>query len=87
MVFDRNKAAIYSIYNRALRQNPALQGKVVLKITITPGGRVSACQVISSELGAPALERKIVMRVRLFDFGAKNVETMVVTYPIEFLPS
>ena len=87
LVFDRNKAAIYSIYNRALRQNPALQGKVVLKITITPGGRVSACQVISSELGAPALERKIVMRVRLFDFGAKNVETMVVTYPIEFLPS
>lgn len=87
LVFDRNKAAIYSIYNRALRENPALQGKVVLKITITSSGRVSACQVISTELDAPALERKIVMRVRLFDFGAKDVETMVVTYPIEFLPS
>lgn len=87
LVFDRNKAAIYSIYNRALRESPALQGKVVLKITITPAGRVSACQVISTELDAPALERKIVMRVRLFDFGAKDVETMVVTYPIEFLPS
>jgi protein TonB len=87
LVFDRNKAAIYSIYNRALRENPALQGKVVLKITITPGGRVSACQLISTELDSPVLERKIIMRVRLFDFGAKNVETMVVTYPIEFLPS
>lgn len=87
LVFDRNKAAIYSIYNRALRENPALQGKVVLRITITSSGKVSACEVISTELEAPALERKIVMRVRLFDFGAKDVETMVVTYPIEFLPS
>lgn len=87
LVFDKNKAAIYSIYNRALRENPALQGKVVLKITITPDGRVSGCQLISTELDAPALERKIIMRVRLFDFGAKDVETMVVTYPIEFLPS
>lgn len=87
LVFDKNKAAIYSIYNRALRENPALQGKVVLKITITPAGRVSTCQLVSTELDAPALERKIIMRVRLFDFGAKDVETMVVTYPIEFLPS
>jgi outer membrane biosynthesis protein TonB len=87
LVFDRNKAAIYSIYNRALRENPALQGKVVLKITITPAGRVSACELISTELESPGLERKIIMRVRLFDFGAKDVETMVVTYPIEFLPS
>ena len=87
LVFDKNKAAIYSIYNRALRENPALQGKVVLKITITPDGRVSTCQLVSTELDAPALERKIIMRVRLFDFGAKDVETMVVTYPIEFLPS
>ncbi len=87
LVFDRNKAAIYSIYNRALRENPALQGKIVLKITITPDGRVSTCQLVSTELDAPELERKIIMRVRLFDFGAKDVETMVVTYPIEFLPS
>ena len=26
MVFDRNKGAIYSVYNRALRQDPTLQG-------------------------------------------------------------
>jgi len=25
--------------------------------------------------------------VKLFDFGVRNVDTMVVTYPIEFLPS
>jgi len=43
--------------------------------------------VVSSELHAPNLERKLVSRVKLFNFGAKDVNTMVVTYPIEFLPS
>ena len=40
LVFDRNKGSIYTIYNRALRENPALQGKVVLKLTIAPSGQV-----------------------------------------------
>lgn len=87
LVFDRNKAAIYSIYNRALRKDPTLEGKVILKLTISPDGRVVACELVSSELSAPGIERKLVARIRLFDFGAKEVETMVVTYPIDFLPS
>lgn len=87
LVFDKNKAAIYSIYNRALRKDPTLEGKVVLKITIEPSGKVTACEIVSSELGDPIVERKIVTRVMLFDFGNKDVETMVVTYPIDFLPS
>jgi len=38
LVFDRNKSAIYAIYARALRDNPALAGKVVLEVTIAPSG-------------------------------------------------
>ena len=87
LIFDRNKSAIYSIYSRVLREDPSLQGKVVLKITIAPSGQVSACQVVSSELHSPELERKLVARVLQFDFGAKNVGVMVVTYPVDFLPS
>ena len=87
LIFDKNKAAIYTLYNRALREDPTLQGKVILKLTIAPSGRVTACEVVSSELRVPDLERKLVARVRLFDFGGKNVGVMVVTYPIDFLPS
>lgn len=87
LVFDRNKGSIYTIYNRALRSDPTLQGKVVLKLTIAPNGDVVDCQIVSSELRAPALERKLLARIRQFDFGAKDVEVMVVTYPIDFLPS
>lgn len=87
LVFDKNKSAIYAIYNRALREDPGLQGKVVLKLTIAPSGEVTGCEVVSSELRAPDLERKLVARIRQFDFGAKAVNIMVVTYPIDFLPS
>jgi TonB family protein len=87
LVFDRNKGAIYTIYNRALREDATLQGKVVLKLTITAAGQVADCQIVSSELKAPDLERKLLARIKQFDFGAKSVETMVITYPIDFLPS
>lgn len=87
VVFDRNKGAIHTIYNRALREDPGLQGKVVVKLTIAPNGEVVDCQIVSSELRSPDLERKLLARIKQFNFGAKAVDVMVVTYPIDFLPS
>ncbi|WP_455217663.1 TonB family protein [Kaarinaea lacus] len=87
IIFDRNKGAIYSLYSRALRKDPTLQGKVVLEITIDPSGSVTACRIVSSELNNESLERKLIARVKLLNFGARNVDVMVVTYPIDFLPS
>lgn len=86
MVFDRNKGTLNAIYNRALRQNPSLAGKVVLKLTIAPSGTVSQCELVSSELKDPELERKLVARVLLFDFGQKSSVATTITYPIDFFP-
>ena len=87
LVFDRNKGSIYAIYNRALREEPTLQGKVVLSLTIAPAGNVVECRIVSSELKTPELESKLLARIRQFDFGAKDVDQMVVTWPVDFLPS
>ena len=87
LVFERNKGAIYALYNRALRDEPALQGKVVLELKIAPSGAVEGLRIVSSELKAEALESKLLARIRQFDFGAKNVDQMVVTWPVDFLPS
>jgi TonB family protein len=86
-VFDRNKGAIYTLYNRALRANPTLQGKVVLRLTITPQGTVSFCEIVSSELNDPDLEQRLVQRVLLFQFDAKDVEAVTTTKPIDFFPA
>ena len=87
LVFDRNKSAIYAIYSRALRDNPALQGKVVLEVTIAPSGDVTDVRIVSSELGDPELERKLVARVRMFKFEARDVAPMTTTKPIDFFPA
>ena len=87
MVFDRNKGAIYALYTRALRDKPDLQGKLVLELTIGADGSVLKCEVVSSELKDPELERKLVARIKLFQFQAKDVGTITVTKPIDFFPA
>ena len=87
IVFERNKGAIYAIYNRALREEPSLQGKVVLELKIAPSGAVTDLRIVSSELKSPELEKRLLARIRQFDFGAKDVEAMTVTWPVDFLPS
>lgn len=86
-VFDQNKGAVYALYNRALRKDPTLRGKVVLELTISPSGQVTKCRIISSELNNEQLERKLISRIKLFKFATKDVDTMIISYPIDFLPS
>ncbi|SFM54678.1 AgmX/PglI C-terminal domain-containing protein [Marinobacter zhejiangensis] len=86
-VFDAQKTALYALYRRELRQDPTLEGKVLLELVIEPDGRVSRCEVISSELGNPTLESRLASRVLLFNFGTENVERRTVRFPIDFLPS
>jgi len=87
LVFDKNKGAIFALYNRALRVDPTLEGKLVLRLTIAPTGEVTACEVVSSELGDPELERRLVQRVMLFRFDARDVEPVTTTKPIDFFPA
>jgi TonB family protein len=87
IVFDRNKSAIYALYSRALREQPELEGKVVVQLTISPSGEVTDCRIVSTELNDPELERKLVARIRMFRFEDKDVEAMTTTKPIEFFPA
>ena len=86
ITFDRNKSAIFSMYNRALLSSPDLQGKVVLNITIAPSGKVTEIYIVSSELTDTELESKLIQRVKLINFGAEDVPDFTFNYPIDFYP-
>ncbi|MEQ8990441.1 MAG: AgmX/PglI C-terminal domain-containing protein [Pseudomonadales bacterium] len=86
-VFDANKGAIFAIYNRALRADPTLQGQVVLELVIAPSGQVSDVRVIASELADPEVVARILSRIRLFDFGQREVGVTTIKYPVHFLPT
>ena len=87
LVLERSKGALYAIYNRALREDASLQGKVVVEFTIAPNGSVTECHFVSSELKNPELEQKLLARFRSLQFAAEEVDTLVTKYPIDFLPS
>lgn len=88
IIFDRYKAALYRIYNKELRKNPTLRGKMLLRLTIEPGGELSTCALESTDLASDDLVAKILTRVRRFNFGAKpDVPTVTILYPIDFLPA
>lgn len=88
IVFDRYKATLYRIYNRKLREDPTLRGKLLLQLIIEPDGMVSMCKAESTDLASPELVAQIVARVKRFNFGAKEgVPPTTILYPIDFLPA
>jgi len=86
IMFDRNKSSLFTLYNRELRKDASLQGKVVLNITIAPSGKVTSASIVSSQLGNPTLESKILQRIKLINFGAEDVPSFKFNYPIDFYP-
>jgi hypothetical protein len=88
IVFDRYKATLYRIYNKELRKDPTLRGKILMRISIEPSGAVSMCKVESTDLASPELVAKIVERIKRFNFGPKeDVQKVTILYPIDFLPA
>jgi hypothetical protein len=87
LAFDSAKGALQALYHRALRNNPDMKGRVVFRLEIQADGRVTACEIVSSELNDPELERKLSTRVKQIDFGAMNVEVWKDTFRMDFFPS
>jgi periplasmic protein TonB len=85
-VMDQHKGAIYQIYNKALRQNATLQGKMVVKIVIDPNGKIVEATIVSSELKDAELESAILRRIRMISFPASSVIRTTVNQTFDFLP-
>lgn len=86
-VLDSSKGALFNIYNRALRANPSLQGRVTFELVIEPDGQVSSVKILSSELNDRALENRLIMRMKMINFGAEKVARLKTQYVIHFLPN
>ena len=85
-VMDANKGAVFAIYNRALRSDPTLSGKLLFNMVIEPSGAISAIKLVSSEVADQALVKKILARIKLINFGGEPVGQTDVNYSFDFLP-
>lgn len=82
-IFDRNKGALLAIINRALRENPNLQGVLTIAFTVNPDGSVADLRVVGGSVGDPDVDQKLLARIRLINFGAKAVPPYkLASYPL-----
>lgn len=83
---DANKGSVYSLYRRALRQDPSIEGKLTVRLIIEADGSLSKVELIDSELDAPELVAKLISRISLINFGGANVTRTELEYAYNFLP-
>ncbi|HEX9654626.1 MAG TPA: AgmX/PglI C-terminal domain-containing protein [bacterium] len=72
------------IYNKYLKKNPELRGKIVVDVTIAADGSVSSAKVASSTVSDEEFEREILNFVRRWKYPPIDEGTVTVSYPLFF---
>lgn len=83
IVKKRNERLI-KIYNRHLSKKPGAQGKITLKFTIDPEGKVISISIVSSTTGDEELDKKVKADVAKWKFGKVISGNTTVTIPFTF---
>jgi outer membrane biosynthesis protein TonB len=67
-------------YEKYLKENPAIGGKIALKFTISPAGDIIAIALVSSNTGSTALDEDIKDKARRMKFDAIEKGNVTVSY-------
>jgi TonB family protein len=79
--------AIQSCYEKELRRNPSLKGRVVVRFTITTSGRASEVEIEENGVGNEAVASCIRTYIRGWVFPFKPDDDVSVAYPFVFSPA
>jgi TonB family protein len=84
-VIGKNARQVLACYEAELTRAPHLAGKLAVRFTIEPTGRVSDLEIAESTLGNPSVERCVVSRIQRWRFPEpKGGGLCVVNYPWVF---
>lgn len=81
------KAAIQGCYEKELKRNPSLKGKVVVRFTITKMGRASEIGIEEDTMNNEAVGSCIKSIIRGWVFPFKPEDDVPVAYPFVFSPA
>ena len=79
--------AVKSCYERELKKDPTLKGKIVVQFTIGPMGRVTNSKIGSSSMRNAAVGSCILGRIRSWRFPKPEGGSVTVSYPFVFTAS
>ena len=79
--------AIQNCYERELKRNPSLKGKVLVRFTIGTNGRTTEIEIEENTLGNPAVGSCIQSLIRTWSFPFRPDSEVPVSYPFVFAPA
>ncbi len=80
------KGKIFAQYNRELRSNPKLSGKIIFDLAIRENGSLEECSIYLSELKSATLENKICEVFKSKSYKGFPVKPARFKYTQIFLP-
>ncbi len=82
----RKRSAFQYCYEKELKRNPGLRGKISIRILIAMTGRVSETEIQENRLGS-AVARCIISKLRRIRFPKPKGEPVSIVLPLIFSPS
>ncbi|KMQ52679.1 TonB domain-containing protein [Chitinispirillum alkaliphilum] len=85
-IVQQNMASLRHEYNRRLRDQPGLSGRITVKFAINEFGVVIHCEVTESTINDSVLEQQVVQRIRRWNFGQIDQpgDITEIVYPFVF---
>lgn len=83
----QRKSAIQACYEKELKRNPTLKGKVVVRFSIATSGRATDIDIEENTLGNDAVASCIKAVIRAWSFPFKPPSEVPVAYPFVFSPA
>jgi len=83
----RRRGALKSCYESELKKDPSLSGKITVRFTIQPSGRVSVAKITENTMGSSAVGRCISSQVKRWRFDKPSGGEVTVAFPFYFKPS
>lgn len=73
------------VYNDAIRRNPDLRGKMLVRFRIDPAGRILYAGPAEEQVGDPAFVNAVLGKVRRWTFEPTGGRSVEVLYPFVFV--
>lgn len=75
------------VYNRELRHNPNLAGKITVSFIINPDGSVESASIEESNVNWAQLEEQVLKRIKHWKFPPSKSGKIRIVFPFLFFPS
>ncbi len=86
-VVASHRSSIKMSYEKYLKRDPNLKGKITLRITISASGSVSAVNLVENSTGNTEFADEVMRKVKMWQFEPVTDGDVTVSYPFVFTPA